>query len=285
MASEHVPVWFITGCSSGFGRALATLVLERGWRAAVTARNPSQVDGLVARHEGRGVALALDVTDPAQIAAAVQAAEVRFGSIDVLVNNAGYGYQSTVEEGEDTAIRALFEANVFGLAALIRAVLPGMRARRRGHIVNLSSVAGFVGFPGSGFYSATKHAVEGLSDALAKEVGPLGIHVMCVEPGPFRTDFAGRSLQQNLSRFDDYESTVNTRLRTLAGRSGKQPGDPVRAAAAIVEAVQAAQPPRHLVLGAMGLDTVRQRLTETLQEIDSWKKTGLGADYPTGQPD
>lgn len=282
MGSEHVPVWFISGCSSGFGRALATLVLERGWRAAVTARDPSRVDGLVARHDGRGLALALDVTDPAQIAASVHAAEGRFGSIDVLVNNAGYGYQTTVEEADDAAVRALFEANVFGLAALTRAVLPGMRARRRGHIVNISSIAGFVGFPGSGYYSATKHAVEGLSDALAKEVGPLGIHVMCVEPGPFRTDFAGRSLRQNLSRFGDYESTVNARLRTLAGRSGTQPGDPVRAAAAIIEAVQAAQPPRHLVLGAMGFETVRKNLTEKLAEIDTWKQTSLGADYPAG---
>jgi NAD(P)-dependent dehydrogenase (short-subunit alcohol dehydrogenase family) len=283
MVSEHVPVWFITGCSSGFGRALATLVLEHGWRAAVTARDPRRVDGIVARHDGRGVALALDVTDPAQIAAAVQEAEGRFGGIDVLVNNAGYGYQTTVEEGEDAAVRALFEANVFGLAALTRAVLPGMRVRRRGHIVNISSVAGFVGFPGSGYYSATKHAVEGLSEALAQEVGPLGIHVMCVEPGPFRTDFAGRSLRQNLSRFGDYESTVNARLRTLAGRSGTQPGDPVRAAAAIVDAVQAPQSPRHLVLGAMGLDTVRKSLTEKLEEVDTWKQTSLGADYPAGQ--
>ena len=285
MVSEHVPVWFITGCSSGFGRALATLVLERGWRAAVTARNPEQIGSLVASCPERGIALALDVTDPAQIAAAVQAAEARFGGIDVLVNNAGYGYQTSVEEGDDVAVRALFEANVFGLAALIRAVLPGMRVRRRGHIVNISSVAGFVGFPGSGYYAATKHAVEGLSDALAKEVGPLGIHVMCDEPGSFRTDFAGRSLRQTLSRFGDYESTVNARLRSLAGRSGTQPGDPVRAAAAIIEAVQAAQPPQHLVLGAMGLENVRKSLTEKLEEIDTWKQTSLGADYPAGQPD
>ncbi len=280
MASEHLPVWFITGCSTGFGRALATLVLERGWRAAVTARQPNQVADLVARHEGRGVALALDVTDPGQIAAAVQAADARFGAIDVLVNNAGYGYQTSVEEGDDVAIRALFEANVFGLAAMIRAVLPGMRARRRGHIVNLSSVAGLVGFPGSGYYAATKHAVEGLSDALAKEVGPLGIHVLCVEPGPFRTDFARRSLRQTLSRFPDYEATVNTRLRALAGRSGKQPGDPLRAAAAIIEAVQAPRPPRHLVLGAMGLENVRKSLAEKLEQIAAWEKTGLAADYP-----
>jgi len=280
MTSEHLPVWFITGCSTGFGRSLATLVLEQGWRAAVTARQPNQVADLVAPYDGRGVALALDVTDPGQIAAAVHAAEARFGGIDVLVNNAGYGYQTSLEEGDDAAIRALFEANVFGLAAMIRAVLPGMRARRRGHIVNLSSVAGFVGFPGSGYYAATKHAVEGLSDSLAKEVGPLGIHVLCVEPGPFRTDFAGRSIRQTLSRFPDYEATVNTRLRALAGRSGKQPGDPARAAAAIIEAVQAPKPPQHLVLGAVGLENVRRNLAEKLEQIAAWEKTGLAADYP-----
>jgi NAD(P)-dependent dehydrogenase (short-subunit alcohol dehydrogenase family) len=280
MSSEHIPVWFITGCSSGFGRALASLVLERGWRAAVTARDPNQVEALVAGHGGRGVALALDVTDPAQIAAAVQATEARFGAIDVLVNNAGYGYHTTVEEGEDRAIRALFETNVFGLAALTRAVLPGMRARRRGHIVNISSVAGFVGFAGSGYYAATKHAVEGLSDALAREVSPLGIRVLCVEPGPFRTDFAGRSLQHTLSRFEDYEASVNARMRALVKRSGTQPGDPVRAGAAIIEAVQAANPPRHLVLGAFGLEYVRKSLMGKIDELDAWKQTSLGADYP-----
>jgi len=283
MASEHVPVWFITGCSSGFGRALATLVLERGWRAAVTARNPRSVEALVAGHGTRGLALPLDVTDPTQIRAAVQAAEAHFGAIDVLVNNAGYGYQVTVEEGDDQAIRALFETNVFGLAALIRAVLPGMRARRGGHIVNISSVAGLIGFPGSGHYAATKHAVEGLSDALAKEVGPLGIRVLCVEPGPFRTDFASRSLKQTLSRIEDYEPIVNSRLRRVAARGGAQPGDPVRAAEAIIDAVQAGNPPRHLVLGAEGFENVRKSLTDTLAEIDAWKQVSLGADYPANE--
>jgi NAD(P)-dependent dehydrogenase (short-subunit alcohol dehydrogenase family) len=280
MLSEHAPVWFITGCSSGFGRALATLVLEQGWRAAVTARDPVQVEAVVAGHGGRGVALQLDVTDPAQIAAAVQAAEARFGAIDVLVNNAGYGYNSTVEEGEDRAIRALFETNVFGLAALIRAVLPGMRGRRRGWIVNFSSVAGFVGFAGSGYYAASKHAVEGLSDALAREVGPLGIQVMCVEPGPFRTDFSGRSLQYTASRVEDYEATVNVRLRALIKMNGTQPGDPVRAGKAIIEAVQAASPPRRLALGAFGYEQARKSLTKKLEELDAWKQTSLGADYP-----
>ena len=283
MSAEHTPVWFITGSSTGFGRALATLVLERGWRAAVTARDPRRVEEIVAGHGTRGLALPLDVTDPAQIAAAVKSAETHFGAIDVLVNNAGYGYQTSFEEGDDAAIRAMFEANVFGLAALTRAVLPGMRARARGHIVNISSVAGFVGFPGSGYYAATKHAVEGLSDALAKEVGPLGIQVLCVEPGPFRTDFAGRSLRQTLSRFGDYEQVVNDRLRKLAARSGAQPGDPVRAGKAIIAAVQAASPPRHLVLGAIGFEGVRKSLTEKLKEIEAWKETSLGADYPTSE--
>jgi NAD(P)-dependent dehydrogenase (short-subunit alcohol dehydrogenase family) len=283
MASEQAPVWFITGCSSGFGRALAALVLERGWRAAVTARDPRRVEELAAGHDARALALALDVTDRAQITSAVQAAEAHFGTIDVLVNNAGYGYQVSVEEGDDAAIRTLFETNVFGLAAVIRAVLPGMRARRRGHIVTISSVGGFVGFPGSGYYAATKHAVEGLSDALAKEVGPLGIQVLCVEPGPFRTDFAGRSLRQMPSRLGDYEATVNVRLRALVGRSGAQPGDPVRAGRAIIAAVEAARPPRHLVLGGMGFENVRKSLTETLEEIDAWKQTSLAADYPASE--
>lgn len=159
--SDNSPVWFITGCSTGFGRELAKLVLDRGWRVVVTARDIDRVRELTDGHKESALALALDVTDAGQVAASVKAAEDRFGAIDVLVNNAGYGYQAPVEEGDDAEIRAMFEANVFGLAAMIRAALPGMRARRRGHIVNISSVAGFVGFPGSGYYAATKHAVEG----------------------------------------------------------------------------------------------------------------------------
>ncbi len=181
MTTEKDPAWFITGCSSGFGRALAKLVIDHGWRAAVTARNSGQIEGLVASCPERGIALALDVTDPAQVAAAVQAAAARFGAIDVLVNNAGYGYQTSVEEGDDVAVRALFEANVFGLAALIRAVLPGMRTRRRGHIVNISSVAGFVGYPGSGDYVATKH----LKPAPLRDIKVLEVCTLLLGPaGP-----------------------------------------------------------------------------------------------------
>jgi NAD(P)-dependent dehydrogenase (short-subunit alcohol dehydrogenase family) len=283
MALNDNAVWFITGCSTGFGRDLATLVLERGWRAVVTARNVATVQDLVARSDGRGLALPLDVTDTGQITAAVRSAEETFGAINVLVNNAGYGYQASIEEGEETEIRAMFDANVFGLAALTRATLPGMRARRRGHIVNISSVAGFVGFPGSGYYAATKHAVEGLSDSLAREVEPLGIKVTCVEPGPFRTDWAGRSLKQTQTRIEDYRQTVGDRLRATSGYSGTQPGDPVRAAAAMIEAVQSQTPPKHLVLGAFGVQAVRGKLTEVIGEIDLWKETSLGADYPENE--
>lgn len=275
-----IPVWFITGCSTGFGRELARLILEQGGRAVVTARSRERVADLVEGHEEQALALALDVTDSAQIDEAVKAAEAKFGSIDILVNNAGYGYQASCEEGEDAAIRAQFEANVFGLFAMTRAVLPGMRERRRGHVINISSVAGFIGFPSSGYYAATKHAVEGWSDALKAEVEPLGIHVTCVEPGPFRTDWAGRSLQQTPTRIDDYADTVKARMENTSGVSGRQPGDPVRAAQAMIDLVALARPPRHLVLGAWGVDQVIAHLERTLAEIRDWREVGEATDYP-----
>jgi short-subunit dehydrogenase len=175
------------------------------------------------------------------------------------------------------------EANVFGLAAMTRAVLPGMRARRRGHIVNISSQAGFIGFEGSGYYAATKHAVEGLSDSLSREVAPLGIKVTCVEPGPFRTDWAGRSLQQRRPTIADYQDTVGARLASTANISGKQPGDPVRAVEAIIKVVEADNPPKHLVLGSIALDGIRNKLNETLAEIEAWAETSRGADYPESE--
>lgn len=280
MTTPSTPVWFITGCSTGFGRELAKLVLARGWRAVVTARNAAQVADIVAGHDDRALALALDVTDAAEIAAAVKAAEARFGAIDVLVNNAGYGYQATVEEGIDAEIRAQFDANVFGLFAMTRAVLPGMRSRRRGHVVNITSVAGLIGFPGSGYYSASKHAVEGLSDALRAEVDEFGIKVTCVEPGPFRTDWAGRSLHQTRTAIPDYKATADARIAATAAGSGKQPGDPVRAAEAMIRITELAAPPRHLVLGAFGFDAVTKKLRARLDEIESLRDVSLGADFP-----
>ena len=280
MTQNTNPVWFITGCSTGFGRELAKLVVARGWRVVVTARDRATVADLAQGAEHRVLALSLDVTEARQIAESVRAATETFGRIDVLVNNAGYGYQSSIEEGEDDKIRAQFDANVFGLFALTRAVLPTLRAQRAGHILNITSVAGFVGFPASGYYAATKHAVEGFSDSLAAEVAPLGIRVTCIEPGPFRTDWAGRSLVQTASTIADYAETAGARLKATAAKSGTQAGDPVRAAEAMIRVTEMADPPRHLVLGAWGYDAVTTRLKQRLAEIEAWRETSLGADYP-----
>ena len=280
MTQNTNPVWFITGCSTGFGRELAKLVVARGWRVVVTARDRATVADLAQGAEHRVLALSLDVTEARQIAESVRAATETFGRIDVLVNNAGYGYQSSIEEGEDDKIRAQFDANVFGLFALTRAVLPTLRAQRAGHILNITSVAGFGGFPASGYYAATKHAVEGFSDSLAAEVAPLGIRVTCIEPGPFRTDWAGRSLVQTASTIADYAETAGARLKATAAKSGTQAGDPVRAAEAMIRVTEMADPPRHLVLGAWGYDAVTTRLKQRLAEIEAWRETSLGADYP-----
>lgn len=280
MTLPDSPVWFITGCSTGFGRDLARLVLDRGWRVVVTARDAARVADLVEGRQDRALALSLDVTDAPGVVQAVAAAEDRFGRIDVLVNNAGYGYQASVEEAQEDAIRAQFDTNVFGLFALTRAVLPGMRTRRQGHIINFTSVAGLVGFPGSGYYAASKHAVEGWSDSLAAEVGPLGIAVTCVEPGPFRTDWAGRSLQQTPVTIADYADTAGARMDTTKGYSGEQPGDPVRAGEAIIAVAEEPNPPRHLVLGKFGYEAVTAKLKERLAEIESRRDQALGADFP-----
>ncbi|WP_457104447.1 oxidoreductase [Methylobacterium sp. P5_C11] len=280
MTQNTDPVWFITGCSTGFGRELAKLVVGRGWRAVVTARDAAKVADLADGADGRVLALSLDVTEAGRIADAVRAAQQTFGRVDVLVNNAGYGYQSSIEEGEEDKIRAQFDANVFGLFALTRAVLPVMRAQKSGHILNVTSVAGFVGFPASGYYAATKHAVEGFSDSLAAEAGPLGIRVTCIAPGPFRTDWAGRSLVQTPNAISDYAETAGARLKATSEKSGTQAGDPVRAAEAMIRVTEMADPPRHLVLGAWGYDAVTARLKQRIAEIEAWRETSLGADYP-----
>ena len=282
MPSE-TPVWFITGCSTGFGRELARLVLARGWRAAITARDKANVEDLARLHAENALPLSLDVIDDDEIAVGVTAAERRFGRIDVLVNNAGYGYQSSIEEGVPEEVRAQFEANVFGLFAVTRAVLPGMRERRCGHIINITSVAGFCGFPGSGYYAASKHAVEGFSDSLSREVGPLGIKVTCVAPGPFRTDWAGRSLKQTTTGIRDYAETVGTRLAQTVGNSGTQAGDPVRAGEAMIALVGEPNSPAHLVLGEWGHDAVVKKLKDSLAEIENRRDTALATDYPASE--
>lgn len=272
-------VWLITGCSTGFGRELARALLRRGHGVVVTARNPASLDEFAAAENA--MVAALDVTVPIQIADIVQQAMTRFGHIDVLVNNAGYGYLSAVEEGEDEEVRAMFETNVFGLANMTKAILPGMRARGRGHIVNISSVGGLIGFPGIGYYNATKFAVEGLSEALAKETAPLGIRVTVVEPGPFRTDWSSRSLKTPKVAIDDYAQSAGARRAAIQNYSGTQQGDPVRGAEAIINAVESPESPFHLLLGRSAYEMVAVKLKEFNTEIEKWRDVSFGADYPS----
>lgn len=273
-------IWFITGCSTGFGRHLAEQVLERGERAVLTARHPAQIADLASRHGARALALPLDVTDEAMIAGAVANAEARFGAIDVLVNNAGYGYLSAIEEGEDAEVRRQFETNVFGLFSLTRRVLPGMRRRRRGHIVNFSSIGGLMAFAATGYYHATKFAVEGFSESLAAEVAPLGIKVTIVEPGLFRTDWAGRSLAESKTVIDDYAGTAGAHRAAARAYSGTQPGDPARGAAAVITAVEAEAPPLRLLLGSDAYALALGKLDAVRQNFEAWKDLTVSADFP-----
>lgn len=271
-------VWLITGCSTGFGRELARILLQRGHSVVVTARNPATLDEFGSAENA--LIAGLDVTVPDQIADVIRKALARFGQIDVLVNNAGYGYLSAIEEGEDDEVRAMFETNVFGLANMTKAVLPGMRERGRGHIVNISSMGGLIGFPGIGYYNATKFAVEGLSEALAKETAPLGIKVTIVEPGPFRTDWAGRSLKTPKNAIADYDQSAGARRAAVRGYSGRQQGDPVRGAEAIIQAVESPEPPLHLLLGRPAYEMTVAKFTEFSAEMEKWREVSLGADFP-----
>jgi NAD(P)-dependent dehydrogenase (short-subunit alcohol dehydrogenase family) len=278
MADTDTPVWFITGCSTGFGRELAKLVLSRGWRAVVTARDAGKVADLVEGHNDRALALALDVDDRKQVDDAVQQAEARFGAVDVLVNNAGYGYRAAVEEGDPDDVRRLFDTNFFGAVALIKAVLPGMRERRRGAIVNVSSIGARISPPGSGYYAAVKAALEGMTASLRKEVGPLGITAMAVEPGGFRTDFAGRSLTQAATPIADYADTAGKRRKENDTADGTQPGDPAKAAQAIITAVRAAEPPALLLLGNDALSAYGAVLDAQRAEMEQWRELSAGTD-------
>jgi NAD(P)-dependent dehydrogenase (short-subunit alcohol dehydrogenase family) len=256
---------------------------SRALFSAISARNPDDIADIAAAHPKTCLALRLDVTDRRQIAEAVEKTEARFGAIDVLVNNAGYGYRAAVEEADEPDIRTLFDTNFFGLVFITQAVLPGMRARRKGCIINISSVAGRLAFPGSGYYSASKFAVEGMSDGLRKELKPLGIGVIVVEPGGFRTDFAGRSLQQSVTAIADYAETAGKRRKENSTQHGTQPGDPVRAANAIIEAAQSAEPPFRLVLGRDAHERIKAELDAQLQEMEAWKRVAVDADYPAGE--
>jgi NAD(P)-dependent dehydrogenase (short-subunit alcohol dehydrogenase family) len=272
------PVWFITGCSTGFGLELAKQAIEHGYRTVMTARDPSKLEGYGATDNV--LVLKLDVTQPDQVAAAVTAAQARFGGIDVLVNNAGIGYFAAIEEGEVAEVRKMFEVNVFGLTAMIQAVLPGMRQCHSGCIVNVASLAGLRGFPALGQYNATKFAVEGLSEALRQEVEPLGIRVMVVEPSGFRTDWAGRSANESAHQIDDYMASAGNVRNAVRASSGKQPGDPVRAASAIVKAVASGNPPHHLLLGNDAFEGAMAKLDELRKDFTAGEAVARAADFP-----
>jgi NAD(P)-dependent dehydrogenase (short-subunit alcohol dehydrogenase family) len=273
--------WLITGCSTGLGRALAEAVIGTGHNAIVTARSVSGVADLAETTPERVLAVALDVTRPDQVVSAVQQAEERFGGVDVLVNNAGYGYRAAVEEGDDADVRTLFETHFFGTVAMIKAVLPGMRGRRRGAIVNISSIGAQLTPVGSGYYSAAKAAIEGLSGALRGELAPLGISVTIVEPGAFRTDFAGRSLAQSATVIDDYAATAGQRRKERDTMHGNQPGDPAKAGAAIVAAVESPEPPAFLLLGADALAAYRYVADKRAKDIANWEQLTTSTDFDT----
>ena len=267
--------WLITGCSTGLGRALAQAVLAHGHNAVVTARNPTTLEDIAAAYPDTALALPLDVTDRDQISSVVQEAQTRFGGIDVLVNNAGYGYRAAVEEADDADIRQLFDTNVFGAVDMIKAVLPGMRANRSGSILNISSIGARITPAGSGYYSATKAALEGLSGSLRNELKPLGISVTVVEPGAFRTDFAGRSLTQSATPIADYADTAGKRRKENDTMDGTQPGDPAKAAEAIVTVVDSGNPPSLLVLGQDAFGAFGAVAEAERADLDRWRDLSL----------
>jgi NAD(P)-dependent dehydrogenase (short-subunit alcohol dehydrogenase family) len=273
-------VWFITGCSTGFGRFLAIEALSKGYKVAVAARNPNDVQDIVANYPSTSLVVTLDVTVSAQIKEAVEATITKFGTIDILVNNAGIGYFGAIEESEDAEVRNMFEINVFGLAKMTQAVLPIMRQQRSGHILNIASIGGLRSFPGVGFYNATKYAVDGLSESLSKEVAPLGIKVTIVAPSGFRTDWAGRSAKDSKITIEDYATTAGKNKGDIRGYSGNQPGDPVRAAKAMIQVVESENPPLRLLLGAAALKGARIKLEELKNDFDTWAEVSEGADFP-----
>ncbi|HMI71845.1 MAG TPA: oxidoreductase [Solirubrobacteraceae bacterium] len=266
-------VWFITGTSSGLGRAIAQAALDHGDRVVATARSTDRIADLERDFADRAVALPLDVTDPDQARAAIDAAVGAFGRVDVVVNNAGYGVLGALEELSDDELRSQFETNLFGALQVTRAVLPQLRRQRSGHIVQLSSLSATVANPGESAYVGSKAALEGVSESLAKEVAHLGIRVTIVQPGPFRTDFAGRSLQK-ADPIDDYADTVGAARELIGQLDGNQPNDPTRGAEAIIRAIESTDPPLHLALGEDAIHAIRANLDDQRAELGAWAEVG-----------
>ncbi|WP_375444544.1 oxidoreductase [uncultured Fibrella sp.] len=277
MTHDQTRNWFITGISSGLGKALADTLLDHGDFVIGTFRQADQVADFNAANEGRGFALMLDITRPEQIKQAVQTVIDRFGRLDVLVNNAGYGFAGAIEEASEVEIRAVFEANFFGTVALTQAFLPLFRQQKSGHIVQISSQAGVKATPGFGVYNASKFALEGASEALAAEIAPLGIRLTIVEPGPFRTNFAGGSFRQATIQIDDYAATAGTFRSRMGQINGQQEGDPAKAAEAIRQLVQSENPPLRMPLGTIALASITAKIASLQQDVDAGREVASRA--------
>lgn len=271
--------WLITGCSTGIGRAIAEHVLAIGDAAAVTGRKSADVADIVAAHPDRAIALALDVGNPDQVRDAVAAAEARFGQIDALVNNAGYGYVASIEEGDEAAVKAMYEVNLFGPMRMMKAVLPGMRARRSGHIIQISSLAGRISNPATGYYSSSKFALEAMSEALSREVETLGIRVCSIAAGMFRTDFSGRSLKTGDAAVSDYDDGVHARMQLVKSVDGKQPGDPAKLARIVVAVANMDAPPRQLVAGPDALTAIIARQDEIRAAMETHRALSIDTNF------
>jgi NAD(P)-dependent dehydrogenase (short-subunit alcohol dehydrogenase family) len=276
--------WLITGCSTGIGREIARAALEADHSVVVTARRTEAIADFADTFGDRASIVALDVTDKDQIAAAVKAADDSFGGVDVLVNNAGNGYLSAIEEGEDDKVRKLFDTNYFGVVDTIKAVLPQMRARQSGHIVNISSMTGLVANPPNAYYSSTKFALEALTEALAQEVKPLGIKVTAVEPGAFRTDWAARSMWESATPIGDYEDNVGARKTLIKDFANHLPGDPRKVAEAVLMLTNLDEPPLRLLLGRDVLKAVRDKLAAFSASIDEWEAVTKDVNFTAADP-
>ena len=277
--NKNSKVWFITGSNSGFGRSLTEAVLAKGDNVVATTRHPEEIEDLVKQYPDTVKAVTLDITKSDEISNAIDTAISTFGQVDILVNNAGFGTLGAVEEIEDEQVRQQFEVNCFGTLNLTKALLPHFRQRKSGHILNVSSVGGFTAFPGTGIYCATKFAIEGYSEALAKEITPLGIKLTLVEPGAFRTEFAGDSLATPDNQIDDYEETAHKFVKMQEEMSGEQPGDPDKAAQAMIKVVESDNPPMRLVLGEDALKATRQKIETFQKELDEWEDVTLSTSF------
>ena len=273
--------WFITGASTGFGAALAELVLAKGDRVAATFRQQAQADEFSQKVGANGKGLVADVADEAAVKKAVADAIAALGYLDVVVNNAGYGSMGPIEEIDDAEVQRQFDINVFGPLRVIRAVLPHLRERKSGHILNITSIGGLRSFPGVGIYNGSKFALEGIGESLAAQVAPLGIHVTNIEPSGFRTDWAGRSATFTEPAIADYRATAGKNMADIQGYSGQQPGDPVRAAQAMYDLVRMDNPPLHLPLGKAAVKGALDKFAGIIKEVEQYAHIGNGADFPS----